>query len=57
MQPGDLDRFIMPDEIEALEYYQSPSTVPIEFYGKGGSTTCGVLVLWTRFKIPPKGRG
>lgn len=52
VEHGDLDRYIQPDLVEALEYYR-PSQVPIEFFGRGGPTECSVLVLWTRGKIPP----
>ena len=46
---GDIEKFIRPAEIEALELYTT-ATVPGEFVvaGKG---KCTVLVLWTKLKI------
>jgi hypothetical protein len=46
---GDIEQFIRPAEIEALELYTT-ATVPGEFVvaGKG---KCSVLVLWTKLKI------
>jgi hypothetical protein len=46
---GDIEKFVRPSEIEALEMY-STATVPGEFMvaGKG---KCSVLVIWTKLKI------
>ena len=46
---GDIEQFIRPAEIEALEMYTT-ATVPGEFVlpGKG---KCAVLVLWTKLRI------
>jgi hypothetical protein len=41
-----IDDFVMPNEVEAVEAYESPATLPAEF---GGSRAgCGVIVIWTR---------
>ena len=37
MQPGD---------VEAVEAYSNPATVPVEFGGSGAE--CGVVIVWTR---------
>ncbi len=41
-----IDDYVMPGEVEAVEAYDSPATLPAEF---GGSRAgCGVIVIWTR---------
>ena len=37
---------VNPDQIEAIEFFESPAQTPIE-YG-GTDSQCGVLVIWTR---------
>jgi Carboxypeptidase regulatory-like domain len=44
-QPFDLST-IVPESVEAIEYYAGPSQTPLE-YSRMGSN-CGVLVIWTR---------
>jgi hypothetical protein len=46
---GDIERYIKPQELEALEMY-NPSTVPGEF-AAASRGKCSVLVLWTKHKI------
>jgi hypothetical protein len=46
---GDIEKFVRPDEIEALEMYGA-KTVPGE-YAYAGRGVCSVLVLWTKHKI------
>jgi len=46
---GDIEKFVRPDDLEALEMY-SPATVPGEF-AAASRGRCSVLVLWTRHKI------
>ena len=46
---GDIEKFVRPDDLEALEMY-SPATVPGEF-AAASRGKCSVLVLWTRHKI------
>ena len=47
-EPGDINQFVNPNEVVAVEVYQGPS-VPAQYSrGMGGCTT---IVLWTRFKI------
>jgi len=48
---GDIERFIRPQELEAIEMYNS-STVPGEF-AAASRGKCSVLVLWTKHKIRP----
>jgi hypothetical protein len=41
-----IDDYVMPSEVEAVEAYDSPASLPAEF---GGSRAgCGVIVIWTR---------
>jgi hypothetical protein len=41
-----IDDYVMPNEVEAVEAYDSPASLPAEF---GGSRAgCGVIVIWTR---------
>ncbi len=35
-----------PHDVEAIEIYPGPSTIPVRF--KVGSANCGVVVIWTR---------
>lgn len=37
---------LQPGEISAVEYYASPSQVPVEY--KATASTCAVIVIWTR---------
>jgi len=39
----ELDLFVQPADVEAVEIYHSPN-VPVEF----GINTCGAIVVWTR---------
>jgi hypothetical protein len=44
LEPGDIDDFVRPNELAALEIY-NPSTTPAEFLSRGGS--CTTIVAWT----------
>jgi hypothetical protein len=47
-EPGDINQFVNPNEVVAVEVYQG-SNAPAQYSrGLGGCTT---IVLWTRFKI------
>ena len=48
LEPGDIDDFVRPSELAAIEVY-SPSTTPAEFQAKGGS--CTTIVAWTYRKL------
>ncbi len=47
-----LDHFIQPSEVEAMEIYRG-ANVPVEF----GSSLCGVIVVWTRRGEPGANQG
>lgn len=42
---GTLDGFVIPNEVEGVEVYKGPATVPAQFARDAG---CGVVALWTR---------
>jgi hypothetical protein len=45
MSPGDIDDYVRPDEMRAVEVY-SGSTTPAEFQDAGRSS-CTTVVVWT----------
>jgi hypothetical protein len=45
MTPGDIDDFVRPDELRAVEIYNA-STVPGQFQ-QAGMTKCATIVIWT----------
>lgn len=48
MEPGDIDDYVRPHELAAIEVYSS-STTPAEFQSRGGS--CTTIVAWTYRKL------
>jgi hypothetical protein len=40
-----IDDIVNPNELEGIEVYTNPATVPAEF---GAGSSCGVIALWTR---------
>lgn len=49
-EPIMIDQVVRPIDIEALEIYRSSSEVPAEFRRAGSD--CGVVVIWTRKRLP-----
>jgi hypothetical protein len=47
IENGSPDEFT-PQDIEALELYAGPSTIPPQFAPRFNSFTCGAVVIWTR---------
>lgn len=47
IEAGSPDEFV-PSDIEALEFYSGPATIPPQFTNRAFSHTCGVIVIWTR---------
>ena len=45
MTPGDLDDYVLPSEVRAIEVYSS-NTTPGQFQ-MAGSTSCATVVVWT----------
>lgn len=50
VDPGDIDDFIQPSEVSAIEVY-SASTAPMQFQAPGNSG-CVVVVVWTKRGTP-----
>lgn len=53
MEPGDVDDFVKPHELAAIEVY-SPSNVPAEYSVKGGG--CQTIIVWTIRRLDRRGR-
>lgn len=49
LTPGDIDQFVKPYEVKALEFYRA-GTLPAEFAAVG-SGRCLTIVIWTKNKI------
>jgi hypothetical protein len=45
MEPGDIDDYVRPDQVRAIEVYQ-PSQVPGRF-ARTGQASCLTMVIWT----------
>ena len=52
MEPGDVDDFVKPHELGAIEVY-SPSTTPAE-YQPAGRSSCSTIVAWTSRRLERK---
>lgn len=53
MTPGDIDDFVKPNEIVAVEVYHGAGTPP-EFQ-QSGQSSCATIVVWTQAKISTVG--
>ncbi len=53
MSPGDIDQFVRPHELGAIEVY-SPTTTPAEYQQTGRS--CSTIVAWTTRRLDRKRR-
>jgi hypothetical protein len=53
LEPGDVDDFVKPHELAAMEAY-SPSNVPAEFSSRGGG--CMTVLVWTIRRLDRKPR-
>lgn len=54
MMPGDLDDFVHPSEVRAIETY-TPNTVPAQFQA-AGDTGCSTVVVWTNRYMSRRGK-
>lgn len=52
MTPGDLDTYVRPEEVAALEVYNGATTPPQ--FQMGGQTSCTTVVIWTERRISRK---
>ena len=44
-RPVRPDDWVVPEDVEAVEVYPGPASVPIQFQALA---ECGVLLIWTR---------
>jgi hypothetical protein len=47
IENGSPDEFT-PQDVEAIEFYAGPATIPPQFAPRFNSYTCGAVVIWTR---------
>jgi hypothetical protein len=47
IENGSPDEFT-PQDVEAIEFYSGPATIPPQFAPRFNSFTCGAVVIWTR---------
>ena len=52
MTPGDLDTYVRPEEVAALEVYNGATTPPQ--FQQAGQTGCTAVVIWTERRISRK---
>ena len=51
IENGSPDEFV-PQDVEAIEFYSGPATIPPQFAPRFNSYTCGAVVIWTRLPGP-----
>jgi hypothetical protein len=49
MQAGDLDAFVQPTEVAAIEVYPASAMMPVEFQTSGAD--CSAVVVWTKANV------
>ncbi|HXD48863.1 MAG TPA: carboxypeptidase regulatory-like domain-containing protein [Gemmatimonadaceae bacterium] len=49
MTPGDIDDYVRPDEIVAVEVYHGTETPPQ--FTKAGGSSCATIVIWTQARV------
>lgn len=49
MSPGDIDQYVRPDEMVAVEVYHGSNTPPQ--FQKPGQSSCASIVVWTQAKV------
>jgi len=54
MSPGDIDNYVRPEDIGAIEVY-SGSNTPAEFQ-QPGMSGCLYIIIWTKFKLNSRGK-
>jgi CarboxypepD_reg-like domain/TonB-dependent Receptor Plug Domain len=52
VQEFDLDE-LAPRDVEALEIYAGPATLPPEYRTMAGTAICGTIAIWTRVPVKP----
>lgn len=53
LSPGDLDSFVRPEEVAAIEVYNG-TTIPAQFVTPG--ETCSAVVVWTKTRVLQRGK-
>jgi hypothetical protein len=51
LQPGDIDQYVRPDELVAIEVYHGAQTPPQ--FSPPGQSGCAAIVAWTVAKVRP----
>ena len=54
LEAGDLDAFVRPEEVAAIEIYAGGSTMPVEFQTSGAD--CAAVVIWTKLNVNRKAK-
>ena len=54
LEPGDLDAFVRPEEVAAIEVYPGGGSMPVEFQSAGGD--CAAVVVWTKLNVNRRAR-
>jgi hypothetical protein len=49
LEAGDLDSFVRPQEVAAIEVYPGGGSMPVEFQSPGGD--CAAVVVWTKLNV------
>jgi hypothetical protein len=49
LEAGDLDSFVRPQDIAAIEVYPGGGSMPVEFQSSGGD--CAAVVVWTKLNV------
>jgi len=52
MQPGDIDSYVRPNEVVAVEVYHGSETPPQ--FTKPGQSSCATIVVWTLARARPR---
>jgi hypothetical protein len=52
MEAGDLDSFVRPQDVAAIEVYPGGGSMPVEFQTSGGD--CAAVVVWTKLNVNRK---
>jgi len=49
LEAGDLDSFVRPQDVAAIEVYPGGGSMPVEFQSSGGD--CAAVVVWTKLNV------
>ena len=54
LEAGDLDSFVRPQDVAAIEVYPGGGSMPVEFQSTGGD--CAAVVVWTKLNVNRKAK-